>query len=269
MADHEKWIVPLIATSLNDAAMTTDKKIPQRILQGILPIDSSRLPADILAGLTLAALAIPETMGYAKIAGMPVITGLYTMLIPVVLYALFGSSRHLVVGADSATAAILAAGLVGLASTGSPEYVAYAGVLALMAAVLLGLARVVQLGFLADFLSRTVLIGFLTGVGIQVSMSQIAGMLGVSKVAQTGMLQQLLGSLKQIPHANLYTLAVSIAVLSIILVFKRVSKRIPGALIAVIGAVIVSWLFDLSAKGVVLLGAIPSGFPVIGLPHIT
>jgi MFS superfamily sulfate permease-like transporter len=100
-------------------------------------------------------------------------------LIPMALFALFGSSRHLVVGADSATAAIMAAGLTGLAATASPEYVAYAGILALMAAGLLILARLLRLGFIADFLSRTVLIGFLTGVGIQVAIGQISGMLGI------------------------------------------------------------------------------------------
>ena len=138
-------------------------------------------PGEIVAGITLAAIAIPEVMGYTKISGTPVITGLYTMLIPTALFALFGSSRHLVVGADSATAAILAAGLVGIASIGSEQYLALAGVLALMAAVFLILARVMRLGFLADFLSRTVLIGFLTGVGVQVALGQIAGMLGLKE----------------------------------------------------------------------------------------
>src|SRR5512136_874286 len=102
------------------------------ILQGVLPINSKQVPLDIVAGITLACLAIPEVMGYTKIAGMPVVTGMYTILIPMLLYALFGSSRHLVVGADSATAAIMAAGLVGLATAESPEYVALAGMLAIV-----------------------------------------------------------------------------------------------------------------------------------------
>ena len=101
---------------------------------------SKQVPVDIIAGITLAALAIPEVMGYTKIAGMPVVTGLYTILIPIALFAIFGSSRHLVVGAESATAAILAAGLVGLAAVDTPEYVAYAGILALLAALFLILA---------------------------------------------------------------------------------------------------------------------------------
>jgi sulfate permease, SulP family len=149
------------------------------IMEGVLPIDRVRVSVDIIAGVTLAALAIPEVMGYTKIAGMPVITGLYTILIPIALFALFGSSRRLVVGADSATAAVMAAGLAGLAATGSPQYVALAGLLALITAAILLIARFIGLGFLADFLSRTVLIGFLTGVGIQVAIGQISGMLGL------------------------------------------------------------------------------------------
>ena len=132
-----------------------------------------------MAGITLAALNIPHAMGYAKIAGTPVITGLYVILIPTALFALFGSSRHMVVGADSATAAILAAGLTGLAALGSPDYMALCSLLALMAAGFLIVARFIGLGFLADFLSRTVLIGFLTGVGVQVSLMEIGGMLGL------------------------------------------------------------------------------------------
>ena len=97
------------------------------LFQGILPLDRSNADPDIIAGVTLAALGIPEVMGYAKIAEMPVITGLYTILIPIAVFALLGSSRHLVVGADSATAAIMAAGLAGMAPIGSPEYVALAG----------------------------------------------------------------------------------------------------------------------------------------------
>src|SRR5512139_3417249 len=123
---------------------TTVQKKPDRtqfFMAGILPIDRSRISLDIVAGITLAALAIPEVMGYTKIAGMPVVTGLYTILIPMALFAIFGSSRHLVVGADSATAAIMAAGLVGLAATGSPQYVALAGLLAIITALIVLVAR--------------------------------------------------------------------------------------------------------------------------------
>jgi hypothetical protein len=149
---------------------TRTRRLP--FLQGLAPVERSRIPADVLAGVTLAALGIPEVMGYTKIAGMPVITGLYTIFLPIAVFALLGSSRHLIVGADSATAAILAAGLAGMAPIASPQYVALAGALAILTGAFLVLARIFRLGFLANFLSRSVLIGFLTGVGIQVAMSR-------------------------------------------------------------------------------------------------
>src|SRR4029450_9078689 len=172
------------------------------LLEGIRPYQRSWLQTDIVAGITLAALAIPEVMGYTKIAGMPVITGLYTILIPVLAFAVFGSSRHLVVGGDSATAAIMFAGIASLGIAGlqpnTSQWVGLASLSALLAAALPLLARLprprflprcapppplparlARLGFLADFISRTVLIGFLTGVGIQVALGQLAGMLGV------------------------------------------------------------------------------------------
>jgi len=234
-------------------------------MAGILPLDSSRISIDIIAGITLAALAIPEVMGYTKIAGMPVITGLYTILIPTALFALFGSSRHLVVGADSATAAIMSAGLVGLATTASPEYVAYAGILALLAAGFLILARLIKLGFLADFLSRTVLVGFLTGVGIQVAIGQIPGMLGIPGGGM-GPVQDIITDLKEIGQTNFYTLAVSVGVIVIIVGCRMINKKIPGALIAVIGAIVLSYVVNLAQYGVAVLGTVPGGLPKIGLP---
>ena len=136
-------------------------------MQGVLPIDRAQVPADMLAGMTLAALGIPEVLGYAKIAGMPVVTGPYTMLLPMAVFAVLGSSRHLAVAADSATAAILAAALTGLAAVGSERYVRLAGLTALLVGGMLLLARLARLGFAANFLSRTVLVGFLTRISVQ------------------------------------------------------------------------------------------------------
>src|SRR5262245_17208397 len=236
------------------------------ILQGVLPINPAQVPSDILAGLTLGAIAIPEVMGYTKISGTPVITGLYTILIPTVLFAFFGSSRHLVVGADSATAAILAAGLGGMAASGSADYVGLAGVLALMAAAFLVLARLFRLGFMADFLSRTVMIGFLTGVGIQVAAGQLAGMIGVKSVGHR-LAQKIWNVVQQIDHINYYALTTALIVLVAIVGLKRISKKIPGALIAVIAAIIVSWAVDLKVH-MEVIGTVPGGLPRIGLPQV-
>jgi high affinity sulfate transporter 1 len=244
----------------------TTRRLP--VLEGILPLDRKKLPADIAAGVTLAALGIPEVMGYTKIAGMPVVTGLYTILLPIAVFAVLGSSRHLVVGADSATAAILAAGLAGMAPIASPEYVALAGMLAIITGCVLILARLVRLGFIADFLSRAVLIGFLTGVGIQVAMGQLAGMLGVASPSE-GTLRKFGRTLREIPDTSLTTLAVSLSVLVVILGARKIDKRIPGALIAVIGSILVSWHWDLGSHGVAVLGTVPGGLPSFGIPDVT
>jgi sulfate permease, SulP family len=238
------------------------------VLQGILPLDRKRLPLDIGAGVTLAALGIPEVMGYSRIAGMPVITGLYTILVPIAVFAVLGSSRHLVVGADSATAATMAAGLSSLAPVASPKYVALAGMLAIITGGMLIVARLVRLGFLVDFLSRSVLIGFLTGVGIQVAMGQVGGMLGVSE-GSGGTIRKFVHALANIPDASATTVAVSLSVLAVMIGVKQIDRRIPGALIAVIGAIIVSWAADLASHGVSTLGKVPSGLPSFGFPSVT
>lgn len=237
------------------------------VFNGILPTHRSQIPNDIVAGFTLATLAIPEVMGYTRIAGTPVITGLFTILIPMALYAFFGSSRHLVVGADSATAAVLAAGLVGIAETGSPEYVAYASLLALLAGIMLIAARLVKLGFLADFLSRTVLVGFLTGVGIQVAIRQLPDMLGIPAHGVSPV-QELATDILQIFKANPYSAIISIAVLVLIFSFRSISKRIPVALIVVIFIIIMSYAFNLTSYGISVLGQIPGGLPELGLPNV-
>ena len=237
------------------------------LLEGVRPVDGRRVPTEIVAGITLAALAIPEVMGYTSIAGMPVITGLYTILIPIALFALLGSSRHLVVGADSATAAIMAAGLAGLAATGSAEYVALAGMLAIITGVYLLAARVLRLGFLADFLSRTVLIGFLTGVGIQVACGQFSGLFGIPK-SGSGPLRQVYETFVHWSQVSWSTFAVSAAVLLVIFAGGRLVKRVPWALIAVVGSIVVSKYADLSAHGVGTLGTVPGGLPRISWPGV-
>jgi SulP family sulfate permease len=214
-------------------------------------------------------------MGYTKISGTPVITGLYTMLVPVVAFGVLASSRHLVVGGDSATAAIMYAGIAGLGIAGlhpyTSEWVGLAGLSALLVAGLLLLARLARLGFLAEFISRTVLVGFLTGVGIQVAMSQLDGMLGVpaphvSLNAASGTIVKFADTLGDIGQASVATLSVSIAVIATLVVFKRWIKAVPGGLVAVVGAIAVSWIFDLNAHGVSTLGPVPSGLPHVGLP---
>jgi MFS superfamily sulfate permease-like transporter len=198
------------------------------------------------------------------------------MLLPVVAFAIFSSSRYLVVGGDSATAAILYAGIALLGIAGVQPYTArwtaLASVSALLAAVLLLLARIARLGFLADFISRTVLVGFLAGVGIEVALGQLPAMLGVpaphvSVTRASGTLVKFWDTLRELGQTSGATLAVALAVVATMLVFGRWVKAIPGGLVAVVGTIAVSWIFDLSSHGVSILGPVPSGFPHLGFPR--
>ena len=237
------------------------------LFRGLLPLDRSRVPGDIIAGVTLAALGIPEVMGYTKIAGTPVVTGLYTLLLPVAAFAVLGGSRHLVVAADSATAAILASMLVAVAAAGTPEYVGLTSLVALAVAAMLVVARLFRLSFLADFLSRSALIGFLTGVGVQVAGGELAGLLGLPKHGH-GLLAEVASVVERLGSAHAATAAISVMVLALIIGCARFAPRVPGALIAVIGAIVASATLDLAAHGVGVVGAVPSGLPSLALPPL-
>src|SRR5271156_6371527 len=156
---------------------------------GLRPFNHSGVGRAVLAGITLASMNIPQVLGYTRIAGTPVVTGLYTVLLPIVAFAVFGSSRHLVVAADSATAAIFSSSLSRMAEPASAHYMALVGMVALLSAGLLVLARIFKLGFLADFLSRTALVGFLTGVGVQVGTAMLGDMVGVAVASRRTLVQ--------------------------------------------------------------------------------
>jgi len=254
-----------------NGAQTAKQKAGRRwrlpLFQSAFPPDRSGLVANLAAGISLAAMNIPQAMGYAKIAGMPVITGVYTLLLPLVAFAAFGSSRYLVVASDSATAAILAGGLAGLATAGSAHYVSLAGLVALLTAGFLLLARLLKLGFLADFLSRTVLIGFLTGVGFQVGIAVLSDMLKL-EVHGTNPVNQLLQIVRELPHTNIPTFCLSAGVVALVLLSHRFAPRFPGALLAVVGAVAASAAFHFSGLGIEVIGPVAGGPPHLSLPPL-
>ncbi len=255
-------MTPLVA---NTQTETKRRHIP--LPQGLFPLDFSRLGPDVVAGITLAALGIPEVMGYAKIIGTPVITGLYTLFLPVVVFAIFGSSRHLVVSADSATAAMVAAFLAAKSyRPGGPGYVELTCAVALASGVFLALARILRLGFLADFLSRTVLVGFLTGVGIQVAAAEIHSMLGID-VGSRGFAGQLAFTFRHVGQTYVPSLLISLAVLAVIFACERLAPRVPGGLLAVIAMIAASALMHWGQHGVRTIGFVPGGLPHVGLPR--
>ena len=210
---------------------------------------------------------IPQALGYTKIAGMPVVTGFYTLLLPLLAFAVFGSSRYLVVAADSATAAILAGGISGMAPLASPRYVALAGAVALLTAGFLMLARMLKLGFLADFLSQTVLVGFLTGVGFQVGIAVLGEMLGVEVHSHrtVGQLDEVFRRLSQV---HLPTAGLAMLVVGGVFALDRSGPRVPSALIAVVGAVAASAAWDFAGQGIAIIGPVAGGLPHLGLPDV-
>jgi SulP family sulfate permease len=235
------------------------------MLGGLLPFKPREALKDAFAGVTLASMNIPQVLGYTRIAGTPVVTGLYTVLLPLVAFAVFGSSRHLVVAADSATAAIFSSSLSRMAPLASEKYMALVGMLTLLTAGLLLLARVFKLGFLADFLSRTVLVGFLTGVGIQVGIAMLGGMLGVNVISHRT-LGQLWEVVRGAPALSPQTTALSIFVVASILLGRRFAPRFPVSLVVVVGTIAASAWFHLSKHGFAVIGPVPGGLPSLKWP---
>jgi SulP family sulfate permease len=234
------------------------------LFRGLRPIKRATALRDTLAGVALAAMDIPQVLGYSKIAGMPVITGLYSLLLPLVAFAAFGSSRYLVVAADSATAAIFAGGVSGMAAPASARYVALAGIVALLTGVILLLARLLRLGFIADFLSRTVLVGFLAGVGLQVGISVLSEMLGVPVDSRRPVVQ-LWEVLRGLPRAHLPTVALAASLLAFVLVLRRFVPKLPAALVAVVAAIAASAWLNFSGHGIATIGPVVGGLPHLGL----
>ena len=238
------------------------------LFKGFRPFRRDTAIRDVFAGVTLASMNIPQVLGYARIAGMPLVTGLYTVLLPLVAFAIFGSSRHLLVAADSATAVIFSSSLSHMATPGGEKYIALVGMVALLTAGLLFLAWIFRLGFLADFLSRTVLVGFLTGVGFQVGIAMLGDMFGVS-VKSHNTLAQAWEILRLLPLSNHPTLALSALVTGSISLGHRMAPRFPLSLFAVIGTIAASAEFHFVEQGIAVIGPVPGGLPAIGLPNLT
>jgi len=237
------------------------------LFQGIRPLKRAGAIRDAVAGVAFAAMDIPQALGYTRIAGMPVVTGLYSLLLPLLAFATFGSSRFLVVAADSATAAILRGGLTGMAPAASVRYVALAGLVALLTAVFLLLGRLCGLGFVADFLSQTVLVGFLTGIGFQVGIAVLGQMLGLQITSHRSILQ-LLEIGRSLPKVHFPTLAVTLVVLAFVFALRWSTPKVPGPMLAVLLATTASALWNFAGHGIAIIGPVAGGLPHFVMPDI-
>jgi high affinity sulfate transporter 1 len=224
------------------------------------------LRLDVVAGLTAAAVVLPKAMAYATVAGLPVAVGLYTAFIPMILYALLGTSRVLSVSSTT-TLAILAGTQLGLVvPDGDPARLltATATLTAMVGAFLL-LASLLRLGFVANFISTPVLTGFKAGIGLVIVLDQLPKLLGVH-IEKAGFFRDLLSVVQHLPETSLLTLAVAVATLVVLVGMERFWPRAPAPLVAVGGAIAASWLFSLQSQGVSIVGVIPQGFPSLTMP---
>jgi high affinity sulfate transporter 1 len=237
------------------------------LYQTVATYDRRWIVNDLMAGLSAAAVQIPTAVAYAQLAGLPPITGLYACILPLVAYVLFGSSRQLMVGPDSATCAMLAATLAPLATAGDQRYVELSAAVAVVAAIACFICRFLRLGFIADFLSEPILTGFLNGVALNIMLSQLNKIFGL-KLHTSRFWPMLWETLRKIPHLHPPTTIVGLSLVVFLLVLKRFAPRLPSILIAVVGAAGAAFLFHFEALDIAVLGRLPSGFAPPLIPNL-
>jgi SulP family sulfate permease len=228
----------------------------------------SRLRTDVIAGITVAALALPSAMAYAELAGAPVSAGLYALLLPVLAYALFGSAPRVVVGPEGTVALLVATALAPLAATGSVEYAALASMLALLVGLVFFAARLVRLGWIADYFSQAVLVGYITGVAVLLILGQFGKLVGISS-DEDGAIREAIDIVGHLGEANRVTVVVGALSLGLLVLMSRISNRIPGALVLVVLGIAASWALDLASHGVAVTGPVPSGLPSLAVPDVS
>jgi sulfate permease, SulP family len=224
------------------------------------------LTRDFLAGLSVWAVLVPEALAYASIAGVSPVVGLYAAPPALILYALFGSSKHLVVGPMAATAALSAAAVADLTTGGPSNFAAFTAMLAIATGVLALLAGLFRLGFLANFISEPVMKGFIIGLALTIIIGQVPKLFGVPK-GEGDFFEQLWDFLGHIGDTQARTLIVGVLSLALVLLLRRFAPAVPASLVAVAFGIAAVHIFDLSQHGVEIVGHISSGFPKVGLPH--
>ena len=224
--------------------------------------------ADLVAGLTLLVIAVPEQLATSRLAGMPPITGFYAFVAGTVLFALLGSNPQMSVGADSTIAPLFAAGVAALALTGSPHYIDLVSILAVMVGVLVMLVGVLRLGWIAEFLSTPIVTGFLSGVAVIIVIHQLPDFLGLP--APSGGNAHRIGYIAtNLSEVNGWTVAIGLGVLAVMVASARIDRRVPGALIGMVVSTALVAAAGLQAHGVAVLGPVKTGAPQLGLSGLS
>lgn len=254
--------------------MTSDNPTPTgiaRFIPGLALIKSfspALLSTEFVVAITVFAVLVPSAMAYGDLAGVTPVAGLYVALGAMVMYALFGTSKQLVMGPEATTAIMTAAAVAPLAGGDPVRYAALAALAAILVGVLSILGGVVKLGFITDFLSKPILVGYIFGTSLIVIGSQLGKMFGI-KLESDKFFQQVVELISRLDEAHLLTVAIGVVCMATLFVIRRVNRALPGPLIVVVGAIIASTVFDLQAKGVAVVGAVPAGLPRLTIPTVT
>lgn len=222
---------------------------------------------DLLAGVSVAAVAVPVAIAYSQLAGVPPVYGLYAGLLPLVAYAFFGSSRQLIVAPDAATCAIVAAVVAPLAGQDPSRYLSLTAALAIITGVFCIAAGLARLGFLANFLARPILTGYINGIAISIIAGQLGTLFGF-RVEPAGVFRLLWRFISRLGETHAPTLAVGVAILALLLLLPRVAPKVPGPLVAIVLGAAGSAVFGFAKHGIRLLGEIPAGLPALKVPAI-
>lgn len=239
------------------------------IIKSLTSYSIKKLGADLFAGLIVGVMLIPQGMAYAMIAGLPPIYGLYTAIIPTIVYALFGSSRHVSVGPVAMDSLILVAGASAFAAIGTEEYLVIAVALTLIVGLIQMSMGFLRLGFIANFLSKPVILGFTFAAAVIISIKQFKYLFGVEAISAKGLFYEFFFYVTNFDRVHLPTLALSSCCLVLLVIGKKLIPKVPVSLLVVIIGILVSYAMKLEQTGVSLVGYLPSGLPDFALPAIS
>jgi high affinity sulfate transporter 1 len=258
-------MVIVLMSTKKDFERPIEKFLPG--LAALRDYDRSWFGYDLLAGFSVAAVAVPIAIAYSQLAGLPPVHGLYASILPLVAYAFFGSSRQLIMAPDAATCAIIAAILIPLAAGDSARYVSFSMILTIITGAFCIAAGIAKLGFLTNFLARPILTGYLNGIALSIISGQLGKLFGFS-LKPAGFFRLLSEFFSKLGQTHYLTLAVGIAIFVTLRLLKRLAPNVPAPLIAVVLGIAAASSFDLGGRGVVLLGAIPAGLPALIIPTL-
>ena len=261
-------VTRIIKQSSTNLAATRDRLLTIGPgLAGLLGYQRTNLPHDVVAGLAVAAVTVPVGIANAQLAGLPPATGLYASILPLVVYAIFGTSRQLIVGTSAAASALVASAIAPLAGGDPALYLALSMMLALLVGLMCIAASFLRLGAIADFLSKPILVGFMNGLSISIVLSQLGPLFGIP-IASSGFFPRAFEFMRSLSLTHLPTLAIGLLSLAVLVASGRYLRKVPAALLAMLVAGLAAWLFSLEPAGVSMIGKVPAGLPMLSLPRV-